>query len=65
MGAAIREYEEVRDQLLTVLSVAVGFLVGAAAGAVAFATTNVRGALLAVAIVAALALWALVREKHA
>src|SRR5580693_7936268 len=62
---AIREYQEVRDQLLTVLSVAVGFLVGAAAGAVAFATTNVRGALLAVAIVAALALWALYREKHA
>jgi uncharacterized membrane protein YoaK (UPF0700 family) len=62
---AIREFNEVRAQLLTVLSVAVGFLVGAAAGAVAFATTNVRGALLAVAIVAALALWALYREKHA
>ena len=61
---AIREYEEVREQLLTVLSVAVGFLVGAAAGAVAFATTNVRGALLAVAIVAALALWALYRERR-
>ena len=63
-ATAIREYQEVREQLLTVLSVAVGFLVGAAAGAVAFATTNVRGALLAVAIVAALALWALYREKH-
>jgi uncharacterized membrane protein YoaK (UPF0700 family) len=61
---AIREYEEVREQLLTVLSVAVGFLVGAAAGAAAFATTDVRGALLAAAIVAALALWALYREKH-
>jgi uncharacterized membrane protein YoaK (UPF0700 family) len=64
-AAAIREFHEVRDQLLTVLSVAVGFLVGAAAGAIAFAATNVRGALLAVAIVAALALWALYREKHA
>lgn len=64
-AAAIREFNEVRDQLLTVLSVAVGFLVGAAAGAIAFAATNVRGALLAVAIVAALALWALYREKHA
>ena len=63
--AAIREYEEVRKQLLTVLSVAVGFLVGAATGAVAFAATNVRGAVLAVAIVAALALWALYREKQA
>jgi uncharacterized membrane protein YoaK (UPF0700 family) len=64
-AAEIREFNEVRAQLLTVLSVAVGFLVGAAAGAVAFATTNVRGALLAVAVVAALALWALYREKHA
>jgi len=63
-ATAIREYEEVRDQLLSVLSVAVGFLVGAAAGAIAFATTNVRGALLAVAIVAALALWALYRERR-
>jgi uncharacterized membrane protein YoaK (UPF0700 family) len=62
---AVRAYAEVRDQLLTVLSVASGFLAGAAAGAVAFATTNVRGALLAVAIVAALALWALVRERRA
>jgi uncharacterized membrane protein YoaK (UPF0700 family) len=64
-AAAVREFHEVRGQLLTVLSIAVGFLVGAAAGAVAFATTNVRGALLAVIIVAALALWALYREKHA
>jgi len=63
-AAALREYEEVRDQLLTVLFVAAGFLVGAAAGAVAFAITNVRGALLAVAIVAALALWALYRERR-
>jgi hypothetical protein len=35
------------------------------AGAVAFATTNVRGAFLAVAIIAALALWTLYREKRA
>jgi len=63
-ATAIREFHEVREQLLTVLSVAVGFLAGALAGAIAFATTNVRGAVLAVAIVAALALWALYREKH-
>jgi uncharacterized membrane protein YoaK (UPF0700 family) len=63
--AALRDYEAVREQLLTVLACASGFLVGAAVGAVAFATTNVRGALLAVAIVAALALWALVRERRA
>ena len=63
-AAAIREYHDVRDQLLVVLSVAVGFLVGAAAGAIGFIETGVRGALLAVAIVVALALWALYREKH-
>src|SRR3984957_18492 len=45
--AASRELSEGREQLLTVLSIAVGFLIGAAAGAAAFATTNVRGALLA------------------
>jgi uncharacterized membrane protein YoaK (UPF0700 family) len=63
-AAAVHDYEAVREQLVTVLACAVGFLIGAAAGAVAFATTNVRGALLAVAIVAALALWALYRERR-
>jgi uncharacterized membrane protein YoaK (UPF0700 family) len=63
-AAAVHDYEAVREQLVTVLACAVGFLIGAAAGAVAFATTNVRGALLAVAIVAALALWALYRERY-
>ena len=58
------EFEQVRSQLLTVFSVAVGFLVGAATGAIAFATTGLRGAVLAVAIVAALALWALFRERR-
>ena len=38
---------------------------GAATGAVTFATTNVRGAPVAVAIVGALALWALYRERRA
>jgi hypothetical protein len=46
-----------------VFSVALGFLVGAAAGAVAFATTGLRGAVLAVLIVAGLAVWALIRER--
>ena len=40
-------------RLWTVLSVALGFLAGAASGAVAYAATGVRGASLAVAIVAA------------
>jgi uncharacterized membrane protein YoaK (UPF0700 family) len=61
-AAAIRQYHEVRDQLLLVLSVAVGFFAG---GAVAFAVIGLPGALLAVAIVAALALWALVRGSVA
>ena len=64
-AAAARHYHAVRDQLLVVLSVAVGFLVGAAAGAIAFVTIGISGALLAVAIVVALALSALVREDEA
>jgi uncharacterized membrane protein YoaK (UPF0700 family) len=64
-AAAIRQYHEVRDQLLLVLSVAVGFLAGATAGAVAFAVIGLPGAIVAVAIVAALALWALVRGSAA
>jgi uncharacterized membrane protein YoaK (UPF0700 family) len=63
-AAAVHDYAAAREQLVTVLACAIGFLIGAAAGAVAFATTNVRGALLAVAIVAALALWALYRERY-
>ncbi len=61
-AAAMREFQAVRAQLLTVLTITVGFLIGAAAGATAFAITGLRGTLLAVAIVAALALWALYRE---
>jgi uncharacterized membrane protein YoaK (UPF0700 family) len=64
-AAAVREFEEVRTQLLLVLSVAIGFLVGAACGATAFAIIGVGGALLAVAIIAALAVWALYRERTA
>jgi uncharacterized membrane protein YoaK (UPF0700 family) len=58
---AAREFEDVRNQLVTVLAVALGFLAGAAAGAIAFAVTGVTGALVSVAIVAALAAWALAR----
>jgi uncharacterized membrane protein YoaK (UPF0700 family) len=54
----IRAFDNVRGQLLIVVSIAGGFLIGAAIGAVAFATIGVRGALLAVGIVAALAVWA-------
>jgi uncharacterized membrane protein YoaK (UPF0700 family) len=61
-AAAIQHYHAVRDQLLVVLSVATGFLIGAAAGAIAFASVGVTGALLAVAVVVALGFWTLVRE---
>ncbi|MFZ0424997.1 MAG: YoaK family protein [Xanthobacteraceae bacterium] len=63
--ADLREFAGVRRQLLTVLFIALGFLVGAAAGATAFAFTGLRGALLAVAIVGGLALWAHFRERGA
>jgi uncharacterized membrane protein YoaK (UPF0700 family) len=62
--AANRAVAEVRVRLVTVLSIAVGFLAGAASGAVAFATTGLTGALAAVAIVAALALWAMARQRQ-
>ncbi len=62
-AAAVDEFVKLRRHLLTVLSIALGFLAGAAAGAGAFVLTGVRGALLAVAIVALLALWALLRER--
>jgi uncharacterized membrane protein YoaK (UPF0700 family) len=54
----VRNFENVRAQLLIVVSIAGGFLVGAAIGAVAFATIGLRGALLAVGIVAGLTAWA-------
>jgi uncharacterized membrane protein YoaK (UPF0700 family) len=61
--AANRALTQVRTQLFTVLTIAVGFLAGAAVGALAFARTGPAGALAAVAIVGAMALWALLREE--
>ena len=60
--AAVREFATARDRLVTVLAMAVGFLAGAAGGALAFATTGLHGALATVVIVGALALSTLVRE---
>ncbi len=62
-AAAVQHFHAVRDQLLVVLSVAIGFLLGAAAGAVAFVAIGVSGALLAVGVVVALAFWTLVRDR--
>jgi uncharacterized membrane protein YoaK (UPF0700 family) len=63
IDAADRALAQVRARLLTVLTIAIGFLAGAAVGALAFASTGPAGALAAVAIVGALALWALAREE--
>jgi uncharacterized membrane protein YoaK (UPF0700 family) len=63
IDAAERVLAQVRGRLLTVLTIALGFLAGAAVGALAFARTGPSGALAAVAIVGAVALWALVREE--
>ena len=63
-AAAVAEFEKVRGRLPTVLSIALGFMAGAASGAFAFATAGLRGALIAVAIVAAMALWAAVRQER-
>jgi uncharacterized membrane protein YoaK (UPF0700 family) len=60
---ANRAIAEVRARLLTVLSIAIDFLAGAASGAFAFATTGLVGALAVVAIVAGLALWALLLRQ--
>jgi uncharacterized membrane protein YoaK (UPF0700 family) len=64
-ATAVQNYHAVRDQLLVVLSVASGFLTGAAAGAVAFVAVGVRGALVAVTVIVALALWTVVRGHSA
>ena len=61
---AVREFAQARDRLVTMSAIAGGFLIGAAAGALAFATTGLHGALVAVAIVGALALWALARQER-
>jgi uncharacterized membrane protein YoaK (UPF0700 family) len=61
--AAVRDFANARGRLVTVLAIAVGFLLGAAAGALAFATTGLHGALAAVAIVGALTSWALLRQE--
>ena len=61
-GAAASEVAKARRRLTTVLAITLGFLAGAAAGAIAFATIGLRGTFAPVVIVAALALWAGARE---
>jgi uncharacterized membrane protein YoaK (UPF0700 family) len=58
------KFAAVRARLLMVLSIATGFLVGAAAGAIAYATAGVRGTPVAIAIVGTLTIWALRRDRR-
>jgi uncharacterized membrane protein YoaK (UPF0700 family) len=58
------EFGAVRARLLVVLAIAVGFLLGAAAGAIIYAKAGLPGAPLSVVIVAALTLWAGWRQRR-
>lgn len=58
-----REFVNVRTRLFIVLAIAIGFILGAACGAVAYARIGLPGTPLAVALVGALTLWAIRRER--
>ena len=58
-----REFVIVRTRLFIVLAIAIGFILGAACGAVAYARIGLPGTPLAVALVGALTLWAIRRER--
>jgi len=58
-----REFVNVRTRLYIVLAIAIGFILGAACGAVAYARIGLPGTPLAVALVGALTLWAIRRER--
>jgi uncharacterized membrane protein YoaK (UPF0700 family) len=58
-----REFAAVRTRLFIVLVIAIGFVLGAACGAAAYAGAGLPAAPVAVALVAALTLWATRRER--
>jgi uncharacterized membrane protein YoaK (UPF0700 family) len=58
-----KELAAVHSRLLTVLAVAIGFLLGAASGATSYAKAGLAGAPLAVVIVGALTLWSVWRAR--
>jgi uncharacterized membrane protein YoaK (UPF0700 family) len=60
---AREELAAARGRLATVLSIAIGFVLGAVVGAVSYAHSGLAGAPLAVIIVGALTVWALLRER--
>jgi uncharacterized membrane protein YoaK (UPF0700 family) len=57
------EYDEVLRRLAVVLSIALGFIIGAACGAVAWAKIGLIGAPVAVLLVGALTVWAFGRDR--
>lgn len=59
-----REFAAVRSRLLTVLTIAIGFVLGAVFGAISYAKAGLAGAPLAVVIIGALTLWAVWRERQ-
>jgi uncharacterized membrane protein YoaK (UPF0700 family) len=59
------QFAAVRSRLFVVLTIAIGFLLGTAAGAVCYARVGLAGAPVAVVIVAALTAWATWRESQA
>ncbi len=59
-----REFAAVRSRLLTVLTIAIGFVLGAVFGAISYAKAGLAGAPLAVVIVGVLTLWAVRRERQ-
>lgn len=60
-----REFAAVRSRLFVVLVIAIGFVLGAACGAVAYDRAGPPGAPVAVVLVGALTLWAIWRERDA
>jgi uncharacterized membrane protein YoaK (UPF0700 family) len=58
-----RDFAAVRSRLSVVLAIAIGFILGAACGAVAYATAGLPGAPLAVVLVGVLTLWSVWRGR--
>lgn len=63
-AASRGEFLAVRSRLATVLAIAVGFVVGAAIGAVSYGKAGLAGAPFAVILVGALTIWSIWREWH-
>jgi uncharacterized membrane protein YoaK (UPF0700 family) len=64
-AADAREFLAVRARLLVVLSITVGFILGAGSGAAAYATTGLIAAPFAVLLVVIMTLWAMRRMRTA